>query len=224
MEIFMIKCCIFDLDGTVLDTLTTIAHFVNSTLSRYGIENITEDECRRFVGNGARALITRAVNSKSIYDDKLIDAVLSDYNLAYDAEPLYLTSVFDGIERLLAELKERKIKLALISNKPDSTVQSLAKAFFGDTFDAVAGGTDGVPLKPDPASARRILGGFGIKASETAWIGDTATDVKTGKNLGVRLNIGVLWGFRTREELEGVGADKLVSSADEIFGEVTAVD
>lgn len=219
----MIKCCIFDLDGTILDTITTITHYVNVTLEKNGIAPITIDECKYFAGNGARKLIERSLNSKGITDAETIEKVLGEYVPAYDEEPLYLTKAFDGISEMLATLKAKGLKLAVLSNKPDTAVKSIVEHFFAGIFDDAAGGMDGVPLKPDPTAARGILERLGISESETAWIGDTSTDIQTGKNLGAVLSIGVLWGFRLRDELADAGADLIVSHPDEIVKGVESV-
>ena len=220
----MIKCCIFDLDGTILDTITTITYYVNLILEKNGIEPITEDECKYFAGNGARLLIERSLNSKGIYDEERIARILREYVDAYDLEPLYLTEPFEGISELLFSLKSHGIKLAVLSNKPDTAVKSIIEHFFGDIFDDAAGGKDGVPLKPDPTAARGILERLGLSECETAWIGDTSTDIETGKNLGAALSFGVLWGFRKRDELERAGADRIVSHPSEILSEVMKFD
>lgn len=220
----MIKCCIFDLDGTILDTIGSITHFVNKTFSEYGIESVTVDECKYFAGNGARTLIKRALTSKGVTDEALTEKILDDYVLAYDKDPLYLTTVFDGIDVLLSELRARGVKLAVLSNKPDSTVKSIVKEFFGDAFDVALGGRDGVPLKPDPTAALDILNILGCTPEETAWVGDTSTDIETAKNLKAALSFGVLWGFRKRDELEDAGADVIVSSADEILRGIAKFD
>ncbi len=219
----MIKCCIFDLDGTILDTITTITYYVNKTLQNHGIGTVTEDECRYFAGNGARALITRALNSKGITDEERIERILLEYTAAYDEAPLHLTAAFDGIIELVGKLKERGLRLAVLSNKPDFAVKSVVAHFFGDSFDSVLGGRDGVPLKPDPTVPLQIAETLGISPCEVAWIGDTSTDMETGKNLGAGLNIGVLWGFRPRAELVGAGADVTVSSADALLAEIIKV-
>lgn len=220
----MIKCCIFDLDGTVLDTVKSITYYVNKTFEAHGIDKITVDECKYFAGNGARLLIKRSLASKGIYDEGFLNKILPEYVASYDSDPWYLTAPFDGIVKLLSDLKSQGIKIAVMSNKPDSTVKIVVPHFFGDVFDIVLGGREGIPLKPDPAAAKEILGSLGISESETAWIGDTSTDIETGKNLNVRLTVGVLWGFRKREELEGAGADVVASSADEILREVKSID
>ena len=216
----MIKCCIFDLDGTVLDTINTITHYVNVTFEKHGIEKIDAEECKYFAGDGAKLLIDRALFSKGITDAKLSERLLSEYNGAYNAENLYLTEVFDGISELIGGLKANGIKIALLSNKPDKTVQPIIKHFFDGVFDLALGAVEDMPLKPDPTVAKRMLSSLGIRENETAWIGDTSTDVKTAKNLGVALNIGVLWGFRGADELTDAGADVLVTKPSEIFDAV----
>jgi phosphoglycolate phosphatase len=213
----MIKCCIFDLDGTILDTITTITHFVNSTVERYGVKPITEDECKYFAGNGARLLITRTLESRGVYDKELLEKILREYNAAYDADPLYLTSPFDKIKEMLELLKARGVKLAVLSNKPDLPTRSVVEKFFPGVFDYVAGAKDGVALKPSAEGVMPIFDFFGVTPDECAWIGDTATDILTGKNAGVALKIGVLWGFRDRAELSEAGADLIVTEAKEIL-------
>ena len=220
----MIRCCIFDLDGTILDTIGSITYFVNKTLNEYGIESVTVEECKYFAGNGARNLIKRALTSKGVMDEALTEKILADYVEAYDKDPLYLTTVFEGIDGLLSELRLRGVKLAVLSNKPDSTVKSIVKDFFGDAFDVALGGRDGVPLKPDPTAALDILNMLGFTPEETAWVGDTSTDIETAKNLKAALSVGVLWGFRKRDELEGAGADIIASSADEVLKGIASFD
>ena len=220
----MIKCCIFDLDGTILDTLSTLTHFVNVTLQNHGISEITEDECRYFVGDGAKNLIERALKSKGIVDEQLRDTLFLDFIKSYNNDSLYLTRPFEGICDLLSILKERGIALAVLTNKPHSTTEPLINHFFGGVFDIVYGAREGVSLKPDPSSAREILHTLSISENETAFIGDSSVDIKTGKNLGVALTVGVLWGLRDRDELEAEGADLIVSSADQIFKAVNAYD
>ncbi len=220
----MIKCCIFDLDGTLLDTVNSIAHFVNKTFQNHGIDTVTADECKYFAGNGAKTLIKRALESRGAFDGESFPLILTEYKSAYDANPTHLTDAFPGIKELLLSLKERGIKLVVLSNKPDFATKSIVKHFFGDAFDVVAGGTDGVPLKPNPEAALTILKSLSVNPSETAFIGDTATDIETGKNMGAKKKIGVLWGFRPRSELQESGADAIVSQADEILSEVLSVD
>ena len=213
----MIKCCIFDLDGTILNTLETIRYYVNRTMIRYGRAPITEDECRSFVGSGARVLLTKSFNAAGGIDEREFDAALSEYMSDYDSDPYYLTEKYKGIDELISELKSRGIKLAVLSNKPDFATRCAVKHFFGDSFSVVHGGRDGIPLKPSPDACLEILSELSVLPSECAYIGDSDVDVITGKNMKSSLTISVSWGFRTKEELATVGADHIVSSVDEIF-------
>jgi phosphoglycolate phosphatase len=190
----------------------------------HGIEKITNDECKYFVGSGAEVLIRRALASKGITDEDTVMSLLSEYVSDYDKNPLHLTSVFPGIRETLSALSERGIRLAVLSNKPDSATKSIVASFFPNTFDAVYGQRAGVAMKPDPACADGIISDMGLSRSEVAFIGDTEVDTKTGRAVGVGLNIGVLWGFRKKEELLLGGADVTVSSADQIITEVMALD
>ena len=197
----MIKCCIFDLDGTILNTITTITYFVNKTLQKFGYPNITEDQCKYFVGNGARLLITRTLAHFGVTDEKTAGAVLDAYDRDYKSDPYYLTAKYDGIDELLSGLRRAGIRLAVVSNKQDRIAKDAVSHFFPDTFDMVVGGKDGVPLKPAPDAPLSVLTTLGFSPEECAFIGDTAVDVQTGKNMNAARVIGVSWGFRKREEL-----------------------
>lgn len=220
----MIKCCIFDLDGTVLDTLGTITYYVNVALERFGIRTISEEECKYFVGEGARVLISRALKSRGVYTDELAREVYDFYDRAYKSCPSYLTKPFDGISEMLTSLKERGIKLALLSNKQHNVTYDAIEYFFPGIFDTVAGGKEGVPLKPDPTAALSIMKELSVDAENVAYIGDTSTDMKTGKNINAKLTIGVCWGFRDKDELWANGADRVVSEVFDIYREVVSVD
>lgn len=217
----MAKCVIFDLDGTVLDTISTITYYVNKTFIVEGIKPILEEDCKYYAGNGAEKLIERALASRGITDGDTISRVLGIYKKNYDDEPLYLTKPFDGIKEMLADLRREGYKLAVVSNKPHSASCPVVKHFFGDAFDAITGALDGVPVKPDPTLPLRVLESLGIDKSESIFVGDTYVDMETGNNLGSKKVIGVLWGFRKRDELVGAGANAIVSTAEELFREIT---
>ena len=213
----MIRCAIFDLDGTLLDTVTTITHYVNLVLDRHGIPAISEDECKYFVGNGARKLIERVMESRKITDGNTELSVYEEYNREYNSDTLYLTNPYEGIEELLISLKNKGVTLAVLSNKPDEATRDIIPAFFPNTFSVVHGGRDGIMLKPAPDGVLEILNEIGAAPDELMYIGDTNVDMLTGKNSGARLTVGVSWGFRTREELESSGADVIVDSPSEII-------
>ncbi len=213
----MIKCCIFDLDGTLLDTVTTIAYYVNKTVTAEGIAPITEDECRIFVGNGARKLIERTLNSRGVTDADALERILKKYNDDYDSDPYYLTEPYPGIPELIDSLREMGYTVAVLSNKPESTVKQIVSHYFGDRFAIVRGGRDTASLKPLPKSTLEMLSEMGESSSELAFIGDTSVDILTAKNAGAALAIGVSWGFRGREELEESGADVIADRAEDIL-------
>jgi phosphoglycolate phosphatase len=211
----MIKCCIFDLDGTVLDTITTITHFVNKALHKFGYGSITVDQCKYFAGNGARTLITRSLGYFGVTDSEEIERVLKVYDADYKADPYYLTERFAGITEALLTLRSRGVTLAVVSNKQDAIVREAIDHFFPEIFDKTAGGKDGIARKPSPDGPLAVLSELGISPEETAFIGDTSIDVETGVNLGAALVIGVLWGFRKRDELSA--ADVIASEVDEML-------
>ena len=211
------------MDGTVLDTISTITYYVNETLKKFGIREISEDECKIFVGNGARKLIERTLKSREC-PPEMLDEVLTVYGEAYDLNPVYKTAPYDGILNLLSGLKARGIKVGIVSNKQDFLTRPLAKDFFGELVDLARGGLDGVPLKPAPDAVLAVLREFAVFPSECAYIGDTGVDMLTGKNANARITIGVTWGFRSREELIENGADVIVSRPEEILDEVLKLD
>jgi len=211
----MLKLCIFDMDGTLVDTISSIAYFANRALNMYGLPSIEENHYKIMVGNGARVLCERMIERVGGSKEQL-EKVYPEYNESYDNDFLYLTKPYDGCIEMLDALKEMGVKTAILSNKPDSTAKKVSDALFeGGLIDVCYGGRDGIALKPDPAGVFEILKEFGVEKDEVLYIGDTATDIKTAKNAGLT-NIGVLWGFRDRAELESAGADYIISHPSEI--------
>jgi phosphoglycolate phosphatase len=219
----MIKACIFDLDGTVLDTIASITHFVNVAMDKYSIRRISIEECKIFVGCGARVLIEKTLASRGV-DPSLVPEVLDYYNSEYNKDISYLVSPFSGIPELLASLRARGILVGVVSNKPDFITRPLVRKMLPGLVDIAFGGRDGIPLKPDPKAPLEVLSEFGVSPSECAFIGDTGVDMQTGKNLGAALTVGVSWGFRSRSELSENGADAIVDHPSEIFPLVASDD
>lgn len=205
------------MDGTVLNTLPSITYFMDRTLTRFGLPAIGEENCRRFVGNGAKILMERVFDYLGLdkRDSTRFDAIYRDYKEGYDADPLYLTEPYPGILPLLTSLRDADIAVGIVSNKPHTAVLPLARHFFGDLVGEVQGAADGLPLKPDPAVVRTVMHRLGSTERSTAYIGDSEVDIATGRALGAGRTIGVLWGFRGKEKL--AGADLLVSRAEEIY-------
>ena len=218
----MVKACLFDLDGTLLNTLMSIRYYVNKNISAYGIKEISEAETRIFVGKGARVLIEnifcdRGFDLNDSETRALCERILESYVKEYDADYSYLTEPYDGIVALIERLFEKGIKLAVISNKPDSTVKGLIEGFFPNRFMIVEGASDRMPLKPRAEWPLDICKRLGVLPSEVMYVGDTSTDMQTAKNFGAGLSVGVLWGFRDEDELVKSGADVIVSDASEIY-------
>lgn len=211
----MVKLCIFDMDGTLVNTLNSIAYFANRALEHYGLPAIETERYKRMVGNGADVLVQRMIDAVGGTREQY-EQVRALYNKSYDDDFLYLTAPYDGVCDLLRELKSNGIKTAILSNKPDSTAQKVSDALFGGTLiDVCRGGRSGVPLKPDPQAVFQLQKALGAAPEECLYIGDTATDIETAKNAGL-FSIGVLWGFRDRAELTRAGADAIVADPAEI--------
>ena len=212
----MIKACIFDLDGTLTNTLPTISYYANGALVKNGFSPFEEERYKYFIGNGAKTLVERMLSAQGAMSEENLARVFDDYNRAYNAAPLDKTEVYDGIYPLLRTLKEKGIKTAVLSNKPDFATRSVVSHFFPDLFDTAHGGRDGMPLKPSPEGALLILEELGISdPAEVLYVGDTSVDMDTGKSAGF-FTVGVLWGFRTEEELREHGADAIVSHPSQI--------
>lgn len=211
------KACVFDLDGTLTNTINAIAHFGNLALEEFGFEPIPTEDYKRHVGDGRTVLIHRMLKARNADTEENFDKVCRVYDAGYEAEPLYDTDAYEGIRKLLSELKKRGIKTAVCTNKPDNVAQDVILKIFGEgVFDAVCGVIDGFPVKPDPYNAIRITEKLGVTSGECVFIGDTNVDIMTGKNAGMT-TIGVLWGFRDREELEAAGAEYIIEHPSQIL-------
>lgn len=211
----MIKACIFDMDGTVSNTINSITYFANNALKKAGLPTIESNVYKKLVGNGAKVLVERMLKTVGA-DESYYEEVAFEYNTKYDNDFLYLTEPYEGILDMLSSLKEMGIKVAILSNKPHETAIKVSDALFGsELVDVCYGGRDGIALKPDPAGVFEIMKELCVSKEECLYIGDTATDMKTGKGADL-YTIGVLWGFRDREELENGGADVIISHPSEI--------
>ena len=216
----MAKAVIFDLDGTLLNTITTIKYYCNKALAAHGFNEASEGDYKIFVGNGAKRLVERAMSHTRTWTEDEFSKVFSLYNELYNNDTLYLTEPYEGIVELLKALKSEGYMLAVLSNKPNrATVDVVSKIFGEDTFDLIRGGTDGVPLKPDPTAVFEILNKLGIDKSDAVFVGDTKVDIETGRNAEL-FSVGVLWGFRDEAELSAAGADAIVSNTAELFAEI----
>jgi len=208
----MKKLYIFDLDGTLLDTIEDIANSMNAALAALGFPGYGAEWYKRKVGAGAAFLARDALPPGN--GDK-INEIVRLYQTGYRNVK---TRPYDGIPELLAGLSAAGAALAVLSNKPHGITCEVIGRYFGDiSFAAVFGGREGKPLKPDPSAADEILEAAGVSASETAYIGDSEVDMAFAVNAGM-FGIGVLWGFRSERILTDSGADAIVSTPREIIG------
>ena len=212
----MAKCCIFDLDGTLLNTLTTITYYINRTLILHGLAVADEDEIKGYVGCGAANLVLKTLTARGITDEKYISEFLHIYEAAYDNAPDYLTEPYDGIRELISELRERGIKVSVLSNKPDYSTVTAVKNIFGDAFDIVHGGREGIALKPAPDGIFALLAELSSDMDNCVYIGDSEVDVKTAKAARMENFVAVTWGFRTKEQLSAEGAVNFADDVDEL--------
>lgn len=211
------KLAIFDLDGTLLDTLDDLTDSVNHALEEFVFPTRTTAEIRSFIGNGAKMLISRAVPDGT--DEATTLAVLNSYSEWYKTHSEIKTKPYDGIMDMLCELKKRGVRLALLSNKPDSAVQTLNKRYFDGIFDFAAGERAGIPRKPAPDAIFGLLKELGFDSTDAVYIGDSDVDIEVADNAGMNC-ISVCWGFQDREHLEERGAKRIASTAAELFDEI----
>lgn len=219
----LIQAVLFDLDGTLANTLVSIASFANEALADCGLPAIETDAYRYLVGNGRDTLIRRMLHTLGQPEDgDLFDRVGAAYDAAYAAEPLRLVTAYPHIPQLLEGLKDRGIPCAVLSNKPDDMTHAVVGGLFArDTFAVVRGQRDGVPKKPAPDAVFSILNTLGVEPAHCLYVGDTKVDMQTGKNAGA-VTAGVLWGFRDEDELRVNGADHIVGDPLELLKLVDA--
>ena len=217
------RAAIFDMDGTLVDTLEDLADSVNEMLDHYDFPQRTIDEVRKFVGNGAKKLIERALPAEKSADENFVLEALKYYDGCYSRHVLNKTKPYDGIMEFLTELNARKIPLGICTNKQNFAAQIIAEKILSPIkFSKVIGDELGKPRKPDPTRALEIAKSFGVQPAEVAYFGDTAVDMNTAKNAGF-LPVGVTWGFRPISELQASGAKIIVNHPKEIFEFVTFV-
>ena len=211
------KACIFDLDGTLTNTLESMTYSVNLTLKEMGLSQITKDQCRMFVGNGARVLIEESLKVSGDPKASRIEEGMKIYGRIFDQNCTYHVTPYEEIPEMLKALKDRGIHLAVLSNKPDRQTVKVVKEIFGDNiFDYAQGQKDGIRRKPAPDGVWYLMEQMQVSKEECLYIGDSEVDAATGKNAGLK-TIGVLWGFRDRKTLETAGADHLIERPEELL-------
>lgn len=213
----MYRCCIFDLDGTLINTIYALTKTINLTLNEFGFPPVKEENTKVFVGDGYKKFVERAL----IYsgDRELVhyEAALKAYSRFFRENCLYRIGAYDGIRELLAYLKSHGIKIAVLSNKShEQAVENIETVFGKGYFDVIAGEKEGIRRKPDPAGVYAVLDELGMKAEDGLYLGDTNTDMKTGAAAGMD-TAGVTWGFRDRSELEAYHPSYIVDDPREVI-------
>lgn len=210
------KAVLFDLDGTLLDTIQDLADSMNSVLERSGFPTHCVDDYKNFVGDGMVELAKRVL-PKDIHDEESVNRCVAEMRQEYSKRWTDKTKPYDGINELLNALTVKKVKLAVLSNKPHDFTKVVVAKFFSDRrFDAVYGERPSVPRKPDPSGAIEIAGILNIEPSEFLYLGDTNVDMKTASSAGMYA-VGASWGFRKVDELMGSGARTIVNHPSEVL-------
>ncbi len=213
-----IKAVLFDLDGTLVNSLYDLADSVNFVLTEFGFPTHETEKFKYFIGDGMAKLIERVL-PEDRKDPELQNEVLDTFMNRYREHFADKTVAYEGIIDLVRELSAKNLKLAIVSNKvQDMTKEVARRVLSGLEFDIVCGKREGYPTKPDPTLTLEIINELGVKPSECVFIGDSGMDMAVAKNAGVS-GIGVLWGFRTESELMENGADYIVRTPEEI-GEI----
>lgn len=210
------SACIFDLDGTLADTLHSIAHFGNGTLEAFGYPPIDPIEYKHLVGNGADLLMRRMlarVGAK--LSEEELKRFRAEYDRRYADDPMALVGAYPGLPYMLPRLRESGMKLGVLSNKSDDMTRAIVAGLYPGIFHAVHGQREGIPTKPDPAAVLALAEELGAAPGGVLYIGDSGVDMDTAKNAGMD-SCGVLWGFRSKEELLEHGAMYLAGDPAEL--------
>ena len=204
----MKKGCLFDLDGTLVNSIEDLAISTNEVLKLHGLPTYDISQYRLFVGNGVKKLMERALGQEHI---DLLDECLNDFQKIYRQHCLDHTLPYQGIKELIYDLKAKGIKMSVVTNKPHALAIKIVETLFPDTFVAIYGQQDLYPVKPDPQSTYLALMAMKLDKKDCLFIGDSQVDIDTGYNAEID-SVGVSWGFRGRQELTEAGANDIVDN------------
>lgn len=213
----MYKAAIFDLDGTLADTIESLASAGNDMLLQCGFSPLPKKDYCYFAGDGADILVRRALRAAGDETETQFEKAYQIYCNIFAKDCTYKVKAFDGMEEVLWNLKRKNIKLGVLTNKPHKSAVKVVETLYGkQLFDCIVGQIEGLPKKPDCTGALKLAEKFQSKPEECLYIGDTNVDMKTGKCAGM-YTVGVLWGFRTRKELEENHADIIIEKPDKLL-------
>ena len=212
----MIKIVIFDIDGTLLDSIKYLQACTNHTLKQYGFPEHSVDAYKYFVGDGMRKLVERALPEDK-RKDEFIQVFLQDFLAYYSVHKEDFTQPYEGVTELLMQLQRNNFQIAVATNKVENAAIELIHKYFPEIkFSTIVGQREGIPVKPHPQVIEDILAQTHTDLSEAIMVGDTSVDIKTAKNANIKSS-GVLWGFRTQEELQQAEADYIIEKPEEII-------
>lgn len=207
------KAVFFDLDGTLANSLLDLAASVNYVLKKHNFKTHPVESYKYFAGDGIPTMIKRALPDN--VEKQVFEAVKADFMEYYSKHYADETVPFDGLKELVYKLKSLGIKIAVVTNKAQEAAEKVVFSLFGDVFDEIIGMREGIPAKPDPTAVFMAMENLNVKPSECAFVGDTSMDISAGVNAGA-YPVGVLWGFREKEELSKAGALSFAQNADEL--------
>lgn len=208
------KAVIFDLDGTLLNTLEDLRDSVNEILKRHGFPLRSLEQIRSYVGNGAGKLIQRALPSESPQEE--VKRCLDEYLLYYAEHSRIKTRPYEGIPELLEELKNKGIRLAVVSNKGENTVKELCESYFPGYIAAAVGDLEGFKKKPEPDNINRAMKALAVEREAVIYVGDSDVDIETARNCNLK-SVLVSWGFRGKEYLETCGAVNIIDKPEKLL-------
>jgi len=211
----MIKCILFDLDGTLINTLEDLADATNYAITKRGYRPREPEEFKMFAGSGAEVMIRMAMDSPELSQQEM-SCIYYDYLEFYRQHYIDKTAAYDGLNELISVLKSKELKLAVVTNKVEEMAIVILNKLFPGSFDCIFGQREGVPAKPDPTAATLVMNELNVKPGECIFLGDSGIDILTAVNSGA-CPVGVTWGFRQRAELLENGARHIIDAPDELY-------
>lgn len=212
------RAIIFDLDGTLVDTLTDLGNAMNMALADFALTGHSIESYRQMIGNGLSKLAQRALPNKKQHCENEVLAAMKQY---YRRNYLKNTYLYDGIKQILSKLQDKDIRLAVLTNKDQDMAEKIIMHFFGDSlFEYIVGTTGSGPVKPDSNATKELMGSMSLKPEDFLFVGDSGVDMDTAAAAGIR-SVGVAWGFRGKAELAEHNADIIIENPEQLLALLT---